>query len=96
MRPFEYLATKEKECDKRTTVLKMTSIASKKDWKLLGHDSQYLSTADMLAITFEFQKNKKRNRTVYMLKEWDGILCPVETWTSIVIWLIYIYNTRVK
>ena len=86
MMSFEYSASEEKEYDKRITVFRMTSIACKKNGKLLEHDSQYLvSAVDMFAITFEFQKNKKRNRTVCMLKAGDGILCPVETWKFIVI-----------
>ena len=31
----------------------------------------------MVAITFEFQKNDKRNKTVHMLKTGDTSMCPV-------------------
>ena len=39
----------------------------------------------MVAITFEFQKNDKRDKImVHMFRIDDGIMCPVGAWTSTV------------
>ena len=36
----------------------------------------------MVAITFEFQKNDKRNKTVHMFKTGDKMMCPVVAWAT--------------
>ena len=36
--------------------------------------------ADLVAITLEFQKNNKRNKTVHMFSTDDELLCPVRSW----------------
>ena len=43
-----------------------------------------LTDTDVVAITFEFQKNIKRDKTVHIFRTDDGIMCPVVAWASTV------------
>ena len=54
----------------------------KKDEYLLQNDSQYLALSDLVIITFEFQRNNKRNRTQHIFKTDYEILCPVKAWAN--------------
>ena len=38
----------------------------------------------MVAMTFEFQKNDRRNKTVHMFRNGDRIMCPVIAWAKTV------------
>ena len=46
------------------------------------HSSSELESADMVIITFEFQKNHKRDQSVHMYKTKDKILNPVHAWAN--------------
>jgi hypothetical protein len=84
MRSCEYLKTSALESSKRTKILRMKNIKFKKNGILLPHSSSDLGTADMVIITFEFQKNQLRNQTVHMFKTDDEILNPVLAWSKTV------------
>ena len=43
-----------------------------------------LVDANMVAITFEYQKNEKRNKTVHIFKTGDNTMCPVLAWATTV------------
>ena len=85
MRSCEYLQSSHKEDSKRTNILRLKNISFKKDGRLLNQDSQHISSADLILITFEFQKKNKRNKTVHMFKTNDNLLCPVKAWASTIL-----------
>ena len=80
MRSCEYLQSTHKEDSRRTRILRLRNIQFKKDGKVLAHDSPHIALSNLVIITFEFQKNNQRNRTVHMFKTDDGTLCPVKAW----------------
>jgi len=84
MRSCEYLKSTHSEDSKRTKILRLKNIRFKKDGIILNHNSPFLMHADLVAITFEFQKNNRRNRTVHMFSTNDSLLCPVKAWASTV------------
>jgi hypothetical protein len=45
---------------------------------IIGSSQQVLETADIIILTFEFQKNDWRNHTVHMYRTDDNLLCPVK------------------
>ena len=77
MRSCEYLRSIHREDSKRTRILRLKNIVFKKKGNLLEHDSTHINSADLVIITFKFQKNDKRNKTVHMFKMVDDILCSV-------------------
>ena len=89
MRSCEYLKTNRDELSKRTRIVRLKNIIFKRDGITLSHDATHLSEAEMVAITFEFQKNDKRNKTVHMFRTGDSILCPVVAWANTVKRLIH-------
>jgi hypothetical protein len=81
MRSCEYLVTKYPEESKRTKILRLKNIVFKKKGRIIPHSAtlvQILLTADLVIITFEFQKNHQRNYTVHMFRTTDAFLCPVK------------------
>ena len=83
MRSYEYLRGTHREDSKRTKILRLRNIAFKGGGgggELLDHNSKILHSADMVIFTFDFQKNRQRNKTVHMFKTADDILCPVKAW----------------
>ena len=84
MRSCEYLRTSSKENIKRTKILRLKNIRFKKNGVVLDQDSKQLKCADIVIITFEFQKNNIRNRTVHMFSTGDKLLCPVVAWATTV------------
>ena len=84
MRSCEYLNTGRGEGSKRTQIVRLRNILFKKEGTIIKHSSDTLSRADMVAITFEFQKNDRRNKTVHMFKTGDKVLCPVLAWAKTV------------
>jgi len=84
MRSCEYIRTPGKEETKRTKMLRLRNMKFKKNGVVLSHDSRQLKCADIVIITFEFQKNKMRNRTVHMFSTGDNLLCPVVAWATTV------------
>ena len=43
-----------------------------------------LKEADMVMITFEFQKNDWRSKSVHMFRTKHSILCPVKAWAKVI------------
>ena len=84
MRSCEYVRTVLKEDSKRTKIIRLRNIRFKKDGRIVKYDSQNLFEANMVVITFEFQKNNIRNRAVHMFRTEDSILCPVIAWATTV------------
>ena len=84
MRSCEYLKTCKNEESKRTKILRTRNLKFKKDGKVIPHSSKELTTADMVIITFEFQKNNLRHQTVHMYKTEDKLLNPVLAWGTTV------------
>ena len=82
MRSCEYLKTSSFE-SKRTKILCLRNLVFKKDGKILAHSSKSLSAADLIIITFEFQKNTKRNKSIHMFATDDKVLNPVRAWAII-------------
>ena len=68
------------EDSKRTKILRLKNIRFKKEGASLDHNSPTLLQADLVVITFEFQKNNRRNKTVHMFRTEDDLLCPVRSW----------------
>ena len=86
MRSCEYLETRYPEESRRTHILRCKNFKFKKDGLILPHSSslQVLMSADLVILTFEFQKNDWRNHTVHMFASGDSLLCPVVTGARIV------------
>ena len=84
MRSCEYLKTNRNESIKRTRIVRIGNIIFKKEGMTLGHEVDNIWEADMVAITFEFQKNNKRNKTVHMFRTADDVLCPIRAWDTTV------------
>ena len=80
MRSCEYLRTSTSEDNKRTKILRTRNFRFKKNGKILPNSSHEIESADMVVITFEYQKNHKRNQSVHMYKTDDNILNPVLAW----------------
>ena len=80
MRSCEYLVTKYPEGSKRTKIIRLKNIVFKKDNRIIPHSAplEMLESADLVILTFEFQKNDLRNYTVHMFKTTDALLCPVK------------------
>ena len=79
MRSCEYLETRYPEESRRTKILRRKNIVFKKNGRILSHrlPLKVLMSADLVIITFEFQKNDWRNHTVHMFASGDKLLCPV-------------------
>ena len=86
MRSCEFLSTRYPEESRRTKILRLKNITFKKDNHFLSHTCSLrdLETADIIIITFEFQKNDWRNHTVHMFKTDDHLLCPVKAGARVV------------
>ena len=78
MRSCEYLVTAHTENSKRTRILRLRNIKFKRNGILLTLDSPFLALSGMVVITFEYQKNNRRDKAVHMFKTNDDILCPVK------------------
>ena len=68
MRSCEYLKTCTIEESKRTKMIRLKSIKFRFKGKIIHHSSKFLPAADIVMITFEFQKNDWRTQTVHMFK----------------------------
>ena len=85
IRSCEYLWSTHREDSKRTKIIRLRNIAFKGgEGKLLELSSPMLQSTDIVIITFEFQKNTKRNKTVHMFRTGDDILCPVKAWAHMI------------
>ena len=84
MRSCEYLKTNHQDDSKRTKIIRLRNIIFKKKNEILDHKRDKLVEAELVVITFEFQKNDKRDRRVHMFRTDEGIMCPVTAWASTV------------
>ena len=85
MRSCEYLETSSSESNKRTKILRMRNIVfKKKQGGVTPHSSPLLMEADMVVITFEYQKNDHRDVQVHMFRTDDPVLNPVVAWAKTV------------
>ena len=84
MRSCEYLETNTKEEFRRTKILRLRNIAFRKNSRRLSHQDPNLHTADLVIITFEFQKNDKRDISIHMFATTDSQLNPVVAWNNTV------------
>ena len=85
MRSCEYLETNTKEENRRTKIIRLRNITFKnKDSTLLKATDEKLEEAAIVIITFEFQKNDKRNIQVHMFSTEDKILNPVTAWATVI------------
>ena len=82
MRSCEYLKTCKHEDSKRTKILRTRNLKFKKDGIIIPHSSKELTKADMVIITFEFQKNNLRHQTIHMYSTNDKLLNPVLAWAT--------------
>ena len=72
------LKTSSSESNKRMKIIRLKNIIFKKDTRIVPHSlSDVLSTADLVLITFKFQKNAKRCQIVHMFNSGDKISNPV-------------------
>jgi len=84
MRSCEYLVSKYPEESKRTKIIRLKNVVFKKDTRIIPHSAplEVLESADLVIITFEFQKFQKNdmiNYAVHMFKtSTDSLLCPVK------------------
>ncbi len=82
MRSCEYLKSSHKEDSKRTKIIRLRNIRAKKNGKTLDFKAKDLLQADMIMITFEYQKNNTRNKTIHMFRTGDALMCPVIAWAT--------------
>jgi hypothetical protein len=82
MRSCEYLLVTGPK--RRTQPIKKKSFTFILDGKVLPHDSRYLSRADSVSVTFEFQKRDDRNDVVTQCATGDPVFCPVKVAARIV------------
>ena len=80
------METRYPEEDKRTKIVQLENITFKKKGKVLKHSVPFkqLTSADLVIITFQFQKNDWRNHSVHMWRTSDHLLCPVKSAARIV------------
>ena len=83
MRSCEYSKVPKEE-QRQTKLLCLRNIAFIKEGNILSHTSPRLNLADCVSITFERQKNDRKEDTVTQWRTSDTILCPVKLWASIV------------
>ena len=63
MRSCEYLVSKYPEESKRTKIIRLKNVVFKKDTRIIPHSAplEVLESADLVIITFEFQKFQKND-----------------------------------
>ena len=83
MRSCEYLHTTT-ESTKRTKVITVGNIIFKKGTSIVHHSDPNLHMSDLVRITFEYQKNDKRDVCIHMFRSGDNTLCPVLAWAKTV------------
>ena len=84
MRSCEYLRTTIAEERRRTKLLKLRNIRFFKKGREIPHTDSQIFLADIVSITFEFQKSDERHESVTMHRSGDNLLCPVRSWASVV------------
>lgn len=100
MRSCEYIKTTAQDGAKRTKILCLSNFTFRSRGRILDIIRDDLSIAETVVITFEFQKNDKRNQQVHMYRTHDKLLCPVKAWSRVIKRIIttipnYNMNTKV-
>ena len=80
MRSCEYCKTQGTRRTKLLTLRNLRFFSGKRE---LSHYDPYLSLADSVSITFEYQKRDQRNDTITQHHMGDFILCPIRQWAAI-------------
>ena len=95
MRSCEYLTTSYPEESKQTKILRLKNIIFKTQRRIVPHSSHLalLAAADLVIVTFEFQKNNLRDHSVHMFRTPDPLLCPVKAAAHIVVRVRSIINS---
>ncbi len=83
MRSCEYSKVPKEE-QRQTKLLCLRNITFIKGGDTLSHTSPGLNLADCVSITFECQKNERKEDTVTQWRTSDTSLCPVKLWASVV------------
>lgn len=99
MRSCEYLETNANKASHRTKILRLRNITFKThDSRLLQANSQAheIESSKLVIVTFEFQKNDKRNVQVHMFCTNDSVLNPVVAWAKTVICVCSYNNTTME
>ena len=84
MRSCEYLRTSARDGAKRTKIMRVGGIMFKKEGLILNHAPDDLHKADIVRLTFEFQKNDRRDVCIHMFSTDDPVLNPVAAWAATV------------
>jgi len=86
MRSCEYLERNTKEENRRKKILRLKNIAFKKNGGMVQHNDPHLAYSDLVIVTFEFQKNTKRDVQVpvHMFRTDDSVLNPVKAFAETV------------
>jgi hypothetical protein len=79
----EYLKV-PKQDQQQTKQLTLRNIAFFKDGNLIPHSSSKLNLADSISLTFDSQKNNKKNKTITQWATDQSLLCPVKQLAAIV------------
>jgi hypothetical protein len=82
-RSCEYLKVPQQE-KRRTDILKLRCVRFFQNGRLMKHDHPWLHAADVVSITFEWQKKDERMDTVTHRASGDPVLCPVLQWAAAV------------
>ena len=94
MRSCEYTKVSQSEihpeASRRTKLLCLRNFRFFRGSCLLDTFHDDLFSADSISITFEFQKNDKRQETVTQEKSNDPLLCPVRSAASIIMFIVRI------
>ena len=81
MRSCEYLKTAEEE-KKKTNLVRIGNIRFMKGKSIMNQTHPKLHTCNLVQITFDFQKNDKRDVCTHMFKSGDQVLCPMRAWAE--------------
>lgn len=85
MRSCEYLHVSG---ERRTRRLQLRNIRFFRGSREIDRSDPDIHTADAVSITFDFQKNDKRNVTITMYRTDHSTLCPVRAWAAVVEYLL--------
>eukprot|EP00978_Attheya_sp_CCMP212_P004474 scaffold9753_cov35-Attheya_sp.AAC.2 len=94
MRSCKYLKVTAKIENRQTKLLCIRNIRFFNRNCLVEHDDPRLCMSLSVSITFEFQKNDKRNDTVTMHRAGDAYMCPVVAWAAVVQRILSYPGTR--
>lgn len=84
MRSCEYLETTAEESNRRTKILRLKNFKFRVNGKMVDWQGDDLHLAEIVLITFEFQKNDKRDTRVHMFRTDDKVLNPVIAWANVI------------